>query len=100
MWEASDGEGAKAGMAGVSFAFRPLLGGREITIYGPKQHGPLQTLLGVMIATVAEAEAEIAPAPLGRHPLQAAVIIEGIEHDIVKMEIEELRNINAEGVLA
>ena len=45
MWETGDCEGTEAGMAVMSFEFEPLLGGREVAIYGPKQHGPLQTLL-------------------------------------------------------
>ena len=45
MWETGDGQGAEAGMAVISFAFKPRLGGREVAIDSPEQCGPLQSLL-------------------------------------------------------
>ena len=87
-------------MAIVTFEFVPGLGGGKIAIYSPEQQGPLQSLLRAMIAAMAESEAEVPPAPFESDALQALVVIEGVEHDGVQMEIEEMSDFSPERMFA
>jgi len=58
----------------MTFAFRSPLGGLEIVVDGPGQRCPLQTLIGVMVAAMAQAEVKVAPTPYGSDALQTSVV--------------------------
>ena len=100
MRESCNSEGTEARMAVMAFMFEPVLCGREVVIDSPEQSSPHQSLLRTMVATMAEPEAEVAPVPFWCDALQALVVVEGVEHDVVEVHIQGVSDGSAKGMLA
>ncbi len=83
-WRPGDLQGTLAGVPIMTFALTPPLSGFEVMVDGPDQGRPLQASVGAVIAAVAEAQAEVAPVPLGRDTLQALTVSQPIDHERIQ----------------
>ena len=66
-------------MTVAAFAFRAVLSGGEVVIDSPDQGSTLKALIGAMVATSTEPEAEVTPIPLRADPLQRLAVVQGVQ---------------------